>query len=353
MEVQMDGLTTTRKPAVPLEPVVDPAGWYDAELNRTGAGVYDWTAAEIGDIEAALTAFETSGKDLVEITRDDFKLGSAQAKAESIRHELVDGLGFALIHGLPVKNYSRQQAAIIFLGLSCHIGRPVSQNYNGHILGHVKDLGFDQRTDPTARAYHSRNELSFHSDSCNVVGLFCLHEAMKGGVSRITSAITIYNEMLKRRPELAAALAQPLHHDRRGEVPEGKARTWTLPIFCFLDGYLSVNGGRTYILSAQRFPEVPRMTDHQLEGLDYYEELGAELTHLQEFNPGDLQFLNNHVIVHSRTEFEDWPEEERKRHLYRGWLEVDDIRPLDPGFMERINGIVVPGMRLKAPLEAE
>lgn len=349
----MDGITANRGSAAPMDPVDDPAAWYDVDLKKTGAGVYYWTDSEISDIEIAMSRFIDNDGDLVHLQKKDFPLDCAQPKIEAIRSELIDGLGFALIHGLRVKRYTRAQAAIIFLGISAHIGRPVSQNYKGHILGHVKDLGFDPTTDPTARAYHSRNELDFHSDSCDVVGLFCLHEAMKGGTSRIVSAITIYNEMLRRRPELAAALIKPFHTDRRGEVPKGKARTWKLPVFCFLDGYLSVNSGRRYIISAQRFPEVPRMTNHQWEGLDYYETLALELEHHQEFHPGDLQFLNNHVIVHSRTEFEDWPEEERKRHLLRVWLEVEKIRPLDPGFRERINGIEVPGTKLTAPLEAE
>ena len=32
---------------------------------------------------------------------------------------------------------------------------------------------------------------------------------------------------------------------------------------------------------------------------------------------GDIQFLNNHLIVHSRDDYEDWPEPERRRHLVR------------------------------------
>lgn len=341
------------EPARPMEPVADPAAWYDADLNRTGAGTFTWDADEVADIEAAMAAFEAGGKDLVALKQADFPLGRAADKVAAIRREVVGGVGFALIHGLTMDTYTRRQAAIIFLGLGQHIGELRSQNHMGHILGHVKDLGFDQATDPLARAYHCRNELNYHSDSCNVVALFCLHHAMKGGVSRVSSGITVYNEMLKRRPELAAAISEPLHHDRRGEVPEGKERTWKLPIFCFTDGYLSVNAGRTYIDSAQRFPEVPKWTAHQDEGLAYFEELCLELTHVQDFNPGDMQFLNNHVVAHARTEFEDWPEEERKRHLFRLWLEVDGIRPLDPGFMERINGIVLPGMKLTAPLDAE
>jgi hypothetical protein len=106
------------------------------------------------------------------------------------------------------------------------------------------------------------------------------------------------------------------------------------------------------VTCAQRFPEVPRRSDHHSEEVAFYEALGLELEHHQEFRPGDIQCLNNHVTVHSRTEFEDWPEAERKRHLLRLWLELGNNRPLDPRFHVRINGIVVPAMTLKAPLEA-
>ncbi|MDP6175805.1 MAG: TauD/TfdA family dioxygenase, partial [Rhodospirillales bacterium] len=191
--------------AVPMEPVADPAGWYAEDIERTGDGTFTWDAGEVADIEAAMAAFEESDRDLVTLNKEDFPLGRAAAKMKDIRNEVTGGVGFALIHGLTMDTYSRRQAAIIFLGLGQHIGQARSQNYHGHILGHVKDLGFDQATDPLARAYHCRNELNYHSDSCNVVALFCLHHAMKGGVSRVTSGITVYNEMLKRRPELTAA----------------------------------------------------------------------------------------------------------------------------------------------------
>jgi len=38
------------------------------------------------------------------------------------------------------------------------------------------------------------------------------------------------------------------------------------------------------------------------------------------FRPGDIQWLKNAAILHSRTEYEDPVEPERKLHLLRLWL---------------------------------
>ncbi|MCD6073684.1 MAG: taurine catabolism dioxygenase TauD, partial [Rhodospirillales bacterium] len=90
------------------------------------------------------------------------------------------------------------------------------------------------------------------------------------------------------------------------------------------------------------------------EALDMYVNLCAELQHFQEFAPGDIQFLNNHVIMHSRTEYWDWPNApERKRHLLRLWLRAPDIRPVLEVFDERLNGISVPGLVPTVPLDVE
>ncbi|MEE2760760.1 MAG: TauD/TfdA family dioxygenase, partial [Pseudomonadota bacterium] len=126
-----------------------------------------------------------------------------------------------------------------------------------------------------------------------------------------------------------------------------------VPVFSITDGYMTVSGGGKYALSAQRFSEVPKFTAEQADGIEMFRHLCEELHHRQEFNPGDIQFLNNHVIQHSRTEFEDWEDSNKKRHLLRLWLEVPGLRPIHEAFATRINGIVVPGSELKVPLEAE
>ena len=49
-----------------------------------------------------------------------------------------------------------------------------------------------------------------------------------------------------------------------------------------------------------------------------------------EFRRGDIQILNNYTCVHTRTTFEDWPEPERKRVLWRLWLSIPDFRAPTP-----------------------
>ena len=348
----MDSLDQVRQPARLMEPVVDRAAWRSEDVTASQAGVFHWTKDELAEIDGAVAAYQATGRDLIEIDRFNFPLPQTSATLADISRELKDGVGFTLVHGLDINRYDRRQQAIAYLGLGSYIGKPVSQNRKGHILGHVKDLGHDYN-DPQYRAYHSGNELDFHSDSCNVVGLLCLQHAKKGGLSRITSGVQIYNEMLARRPDLVEALAHDIYRDRRGEIPEGMERTWKVPVFSFKDDYLTVNGGGKYAISAQRFPEVPKFTKAQKEGYDMFAELCIELQHFQEFHPGDIQFLNNHVIQHSRTEFDDWDEDDKKRHLLRLWLEVPGIRRIHDGFNNRINGILVAGTELTVPLEAE
>jgi hypothetical protein len=80
-----------------------------------------------------------------------------------------------------------------------------------------------------------------------------------------------------------------------------------------------------------------------------------------EFQPGDVQLVHNHTLLHDRTAFEDWPEPERKRHLLRLWLAPPGARPLPQVYAERYGaitpgergGVWVEGMKLSAPLDAE
>ena len=167
--------------------------------------------------------------------------------------------------------------------------------------------------------------------------------------------------MRARRLDLLPVMFEPFHVDRRGEVPPGMAPWFALPIFNWYAGALTTIYVRRYIESAQRFPEVPRLTARQREALDVFDAICEDpRLHLQmAFEPGDIQLVHNHQILHDRTAFEDWPEPSRKRHLLRLWLCPPDGRPLPPAFAARYGsvtigdrgGIVVHGTRLHAPLE--
>ena len=85
----------------------------------------------------------------------------------------------------------------------------------------------------------------------------------------------------------------------------------------------------------------------QREALDFLEAVAAEpgMGHRFIQRPGDLLFLNNWVTLHRRTEFEDHPEPERKRHILRIWLSVPNSRPLDPLFLENYGAVEAGALR--------
>ena len=328
------------RPATPLQPVIDPAGWTAAELGATDDWIHVLDEAETAELDAAVRALEARGiSSVMEVGRGDFALPGLAGHLARIEEEILRGRGFALIRGVPV-----------------------SQNAKGHLLGHVADLGGTSFANPTHRGYQTHDSLPYHSDSCDVVGLLCLHPSKSGGESMIASSVTIHNEMLRRRPDLVAALAEPIYRDRRGEVPEGKDPWFRLPVFNYHQGYLTTSWQGGYIRSAERFAELPPRSEALNEALTLFHRLANELSFGMDFRPGDIQFLHNHVIVHSRTAFADWPQPERRRHLLRLWLATPEGRPLPEIFRDRYGhlapgerpagGIVVPGTELKAPLEA-
>ncbi len=352
-----------RQPAQPMKPVVDPAGWTGAELGASDEWVFRLGNDDIAELDAAADGVEERGLEIKDITRDDFPLPGLEGKLAQLKSELMDGHGLAVLRGVPVGRYDIARAAAAFWGIGLRVGVPVSQNHKGHVLGHVLDLLGDSRErDPSTRAYNTSSELDYHTDSCDVVVLLCLQKAKSGGLSSVASSVAVYNEMLRRRPDLVEELIKPWYRDRRGEIPPGKKPWFELPIFNFPDGYFSTSWAGYYIRSAQRFDELPRFTDRQTEALDTFSATATELSHHIAFEPGDILFLHNHVTVHARTHYDDHPEPERKRHLLRLWLTTPDGRPLPDGTQdryaglkpgERPHGIMVEGMELSAPLAPE
>jgi Taurine catabolism dioxygenase TauD, TfdA family len=351
------------EPPMPLRPIEGPFAWRGSALARSNDYIHRFTAAELGEIDGAIETARRHGTGLLELRPDTFPLPKLGPFLTQLRDgTLLQGRGFAMLRGLPVERYSMEESAIAYLGLGSYFGTAVSQNAKGHALGHVKDLG---RTidDPTARIYQTTHKQTFHTDSVDIVALLCLKTARAGGLSRIVSSVHLYNEMFRRRPDLAAELFHPFAFDRRGEVPPGKKPYFTIPIFHWHHGQLTVfYGNRYYIQSAQRFAEVPRLTARQSEALDLFDALANDPDNYLdiEFKPGDIQLVHNHVILHDRTDYEDWPEPERRRHLLRLWLCPPNGRPLPTVLADRYGsveigrrgGIMVEGTRLTAPLEA-
>lgn len=322
-----------------------PSAWTGAEM----AGRDDWVVrlgdAENAELRAALAAARAQGADVPGLTASDFPLPTLGSRLRALTEEVVNGRGFVLIRGLRIADLSVADTALIYWGIGSHMGRGRAQNAQGDMLGHVTDLGLDFRTDPNARGYQTRLRLPFHNDAMDIVGLLCLQPARAGGLSRVVSSTAIHNTVLQRRPDLMDVLSSPFSIDRRGEAPDGKQPYYAGAIFERMNEGMGEGAGerlfcrynRTYIESAQRFAEVPRLTPRQIEALDLIDALCDDpaLYLDMELQPGDMQFISNYTVLHSRTDYDDWPERERRRYLLRLWLDTGLVKQLPPSFADR------------------
>ncbi len=258
----------------------------------------------------------------------------------ALRERLIEGRAFELVRGFPAREVGPAASAAAFTVLGNVLGRPRSQNASGDLLGHVRNVGADL-SDPTVRIYQTDRRQTFHTDSTDVVGLMCLETAAEGGESLLVSAGAIYNEILDRSPDLAAALFEPVATDRRGEVPPGADPFFLIPVLSWHRAELTVLYQRQYIESAERFDDAPRLTDRQRDALDLFDDIANDPEfHLRmELEVGDMQFVHNHSLLHDRTAFVDQPGS--PRHLLRLWLSVPGDRELPPVFRQRYGSIEI------------
>ena len=170
--------------------------------------------------------------------------------------------------------------------------------------------------------YRTRSKLDFHTDGADIIGLLCLKRAKSGGLSRIASSVSVFNEVRRLRPDLVPLLFQGFYWDREADAGPGEPPYFNFPICRYENGRLGTLYIGWYIRNAQRFKEVPRLTASQSELLDLIDTIANEQKFYldMDFEPGDMQFLKNAVILHARTEYEDWAEPAKKRHLLRLWL---------------------------------
>jgi TfdA family taurine catabolism dioxygenase TauD len=325
------------------EPITGPAVWRGGDL----AGSTDWirpfSAAALAEIDAALRAVQARGLTWRDVRPADFPLPGLSADLAQVNRDLEWGRGLVLLRGLPVERYSEEELRTIWWGLGCHLGTAVHQNAHGELIGEVREEVrlYGEVVEPavpksegvTSRAKaRSSGPLRWHTDRCDVVGLLCVRAARRGGTSRVVSVPAVSNAIRARRPDLHALLCADYHRSRQGEEAGGEASCYALPIFAMRDGKFTTQYSRTFVEAAQKIAGIPRLTAAQDEALDLLVSVCDEYGYEMALEPGDIQLLNNHVIYHGRTAYQDALEAGRDRLLMRLWLAPPDSRPLPEGF---------------------
>ena len=345
---------------IPVE-IIGPAAWKGVDLQkRKDEWLISLTKEQITELEVAALHYLSLSRDIGEITKEEFPLPNFSKHLSLLANKLIHGLGVEVLRGLPVADYSQEMSATIFCGIGAHLGSARSQNSQGHILGHVRDLGLDSKN-PGVRIYQTSARQSFHTDSSDVVALLCMKDAKEGGDSLLVSVETIYNEMRKNQPDLLELLFEPIATDRRGEIPPNMQPYMTIPPLNWHHQKLTVFYQRQYINSAQRFSSAMRLSPSHVKALDYFDKVANDpnLFIKMRLRPGDMQFVYNHSQLHDRTGFLDWNEANERRHLLRLWLSLANDRPLPECFKQRYGsievgnrgGIVTECSKLHAPLD--
>jgi hypothetical protein len=353
--------TETRDTTSSLPIFDDERAWYGPAMAARDDWAQTLAPAELAELDAATDAAIARGADLVTLAQRDVPLPVLGPRLAAWRRDVLHGRGFVLIGGWPSESRSMLQSAMAFRIVGAHLGEALSQNGKGHVLGHVANLGVDY-ADPTTRGYQTAAELRFHTDAGDAVGLLCIRGARSGGLSRIASSTTVWNEIVRRRPALAALLMQPFAFSRWGEVGAGQKRWFEMPLFQPHAGRMIAFFIMSAIEKAQAFDDAPRLSAAQREALSLVNELAGDpsIRLDMDFRPGDMQFVCNHTVLHSRTAYEDWPEPSRRRHLLRLWVSSADGPALPESYTRdfqgrtasgRPDGIRVPGVPLVAPLE--
>jgi hypothetical protein len=301
--------------------VSSPSVWRPADFADASEWMKTLSAGERDEIATAARAAASAGLTAATVRQQDFPLPGLAARLAYWVRELSAGRAFVLIRGFPVDELSEAETELAYVGLGLHLGTPVSQNAAGDLLGHVRDTGV-ARDSPAVRLYATNKRQDFHCDGSDLVGLLCLKTARTGGESKIVSSMAVYNEMLSRRPDLVEVLRQPFAWDRNDEQSPGEDPVFSLPVIFDIDEAPRIFFVGWYIRDAQRHEQAPRLTAQQLDALELLEGIANDPSfYLQmEFQPGDIQLLNNARILHAREAYTDYDDPAERRHLLRLWL---------------------------------
>jgi hypothetical protein len=303
--------------------VADPAQWTE-QLDGD----------EIAELDAAIAHARKHSDDFLEIGKEHFPLPGLGERLKRIEHELIDGRGFVLIRGLPRERWDNDAMCLAYWGIGAHLGKPWPQNHKGHLLGDVTDQGKGVN-DPTARGNElGQIGLEYHCDGSDLIGLLCLQTGVSGGLSAVANSVALHNKLVRERPELAAALYEPLPFDFRGEQAPGKRGWYPMPVFTQWGGRLFVRLIGSYIIASQRHADAPRLSPEAKAALAFMrdESESGRYSVVMDFRPGDMQFINNYHVLHGRTPYVDDRAAGKVRHLKRLWLETEVLKDRPPMF---------------------
>jgi hypothetical protein len=298
------------------------------------------TDTEIQEVIVATNKAMQLGLSATEFGTDDFRLPLLGARLAGIVDRVENGVGFALVRGLPIERFDDEALKVLYWGLGCYFGQAISQNSKGQLLAEVSDRG-NSYEDLNSRGFATNAELKPHVDTSDMTTLLCVRTAKLGGESRVVSSSAVFNAVLAEHPEYLEPLFTGFQNDLRGEGPTGDINELThhkIPVFSYYANRLSCSFNLRMIENAAEKSGRPFSTLER-QALDFLREVSLREENGIRFfmQPGDIQMVSNHSVFHSREQFQDHDQPEKRRCLYRLWVNLANGRALEPRFADRYN----------------
>lgn len=305
-----------------LQPIEGPSAWKASDFTESRSWVLDLTGEMAEEVYAAARQLAAAGTPFREVTKADVNLETTRDLIADAYADLNAGRGFTVIGGMPVDEHSYEENLLAYSVVASQFGRIVVQNYEGDFVVDVTDKGVPYSHQ--SRGYSSNKLLPFHTDGADYVGLLCMGTAIDGGLSLLASAAQVYNEILRSRPDDMDVLMRGFYHHRRGQHDPGEPplSAERVPVFTFHDRLLHCCYNRNPINWVEK--EGMTLADREVDALDNLDAILArpDIRLSMNLQKGDMQFVNNYTVLHSRTEYMD--DAAHKRHLVRLWLDDTD-----------------------------
>ena len=240
--------------------------------------------------------------------------------------KILHGVGFVVIDGKCFTDFSDEEKLGIYRNICEILGTLLTQNIKNEKLVKVQ---YEKKSLQNGGRYHQSKEGgSFHTDSPHweivpdFVGMYCINPAKKGGESKFVSVYSVHNKMLKEHKHFLEMLYDQFHFDkRRGEYEADKSLTSVKPIFTYSDNHLKCRYIRDYLNDGHKIQNIP-LSEEQVEALDIFDKIihDENLAITYDLQQNDMVFFNNDRVMHGRTSFEDFEDEEKKRLMIRTWI---------------------------------
>lgn len=323
------------------ELVIEPSAWKSTQFQNDESFVEPLTPQEIDEVGQAVRKISDKGLEAFSFEKNDFEAPAFIKRLEKAAQEVEHGRGFVILRGLPADQYSRDEIYVVTWAVGKILGEPLSQNARGDLIGEVTDVGSDYENDMNARGYLSRAELPWHCDYADCTGLLCVNPAKSGGGVLLASSMTVYNTILQEHPEYIDILNRGFPWDLRGEGVTGTLEEVTnhdIPVYSYYKDRLSCSFNGRRIKSAR--PKIGTdLSDVELAAIESMYEIASREENQLYLNiqAGDIQLLNNHMVFHARSKYQDYKDPKKKRLQLRLWLSLANGRELAPEFIDRYN----------------